>query len=43
MWEEIIGSAERLLELSSAKHVRVRVLSGGKDGDDSAEAELRWV
>jgi hypothetical protein len=43
MWLELIGSSESLLEISGAKHVRMRALGGGKDGDDSLELEARWA
>jgi hypothetical protein len=37
MWTQFEGGAAALLEMSGAKNVRIRVLSGGKDGDSSAE------
>ncbi|HEY3494327.1 MAG TPA: hypothetical protein VGK73_06565 [Polyangiaceae bacterium] len=43
LWQEIIGSSESLLEIAGAKHVRMRVLGGGKDEDDFLELEARWA
>lgn len=43
MWHEVIGSSESLLEIAGAKHIRMRTLQGGKDGDDQLEVEARWV
>jgi hypothetical protein len=42
MWTEITGSSVAMLELSRAKDVRLRVLSGGKDGDTSLEMVAFW-
>lgn len=43
MWTEVAGSSEALLEIAGARHVRLRITSGGRDGDESAELEARWV
>ena len=43
LWAELAGSCEVLLELAGAKHVRLRVVSGGRSGDSSCEMEARWV
>jgi hypothetical protein len=43
MWAELAGSSEALLEIAGAKHVRLRITNGGRDGDESAELEARWV
>lgn len=43
MWSELIGSCESLLEISGAKHVRMRALSGGKDDNAFLEVEARWA
>lgn len=43
MWSELAGSCESLLEVAGAQHVRLRLTSGGRDGDDDAEFEARWV
>jgi hypothetical protein len=43
MWSELIGSCESLLEIAGAKHVRLRALDGGRDGDASLNVEARWV
>jgi hypothetical protein len=42
MWTEISGSCVQLLEIGGARHVRLRVLSGGLDGMDSMEAAAHW-
>jgi hypothetical protein len=43
MWTEITGSCVSLLETAGAKQVRLRVLSGARDGDTGAELEAYWV
>jgi hypothetical protein len=43
MWAELIGSAQSLLEIAGAKHVRTRIVAGGKDGDDFLDFEARWA
>lgn len=43
MWSEFAGASEALLEIAGAKHVRLRIVSGGSDGDDRAEFEARWT
>jgi hypothetical protein len=43
MWTELAGSSESLLEIAGAKHVRLRIVNGGRDGDQGAEFEARWV
>jgi hypothetical protein len=43
MWSELAGASEALLEVAGAKHVRLRIVSGGRDGDESSELEARWV
>lgn len=43
MWSELMGSCESLLEISGAKHVRIRQLSGGKDDDAFLDVEARWA
>jgi hypothetical protein len=42
MWIEVLGSCVQLLEIGGAKHVRLRVLSGGQDGNDHMEAAAHW-
>jgi hypothetical protein len=42
MWTEVLGSCLQLLEIGGAKHVRIRVLSGGQDGTDHMEAAAHW-
>ncbi len=42
MWTEIAGGSVALLELSRAKDVRLRVLSGGRDGDTTLEMAAYW-
>ena len=43
MWMELAGSCESLLQIAGAEHVRLRVLSGGGDGDSHAEFEAHWT
>jgi hypothetical protein len=43
MWSELIGSCESLLEISGAKHVRIRPLAGGKDDNAFLEVEAHWA
>lgn len=42
MWTEVLGSCVQLLEIGGAKDVRIRVLSGGRDGLDAMEAAAHW-
>ncbi len=42
MWTEIVGSSTALLEIAGATNVRLRTLSGGRDGDTSIEVEGSW-
>ncbi len=42
MWVEIFGSARRLLELSGAKNVQMRIAAGGTDHDDYVVIEGSW-
>jgi hypothetical protein len=39
----LTGSAQSLLEIAGAKHVRTRTVAGGKDGDDFLDFEARWA
>jgi hypothetical protein len=43
MWAELVGSCEMQLELAGAKHVRIRVISGTKNGDVNSELEAHWI
>ncbi len=43
LWAELAGSCETLLEMAGAQHVRVRVVSGARNGDSAAEMEAHWV
>jgi hypothetical protein len=43
MWAELLGSCEMQLELAGARHIRARLLSGGRTGDASAEMEAHWL
>jgi hypothetical protein len=43
MWTELAGSCGAMLEIAGAKEVRVRVLSGGRDGSSVCEMEAYWV
>lgn len=42
MWEEIVASCERLLELAGAREVRIHVRTGGADQAAGMEAEAWW-
>jgi hypothetical protein len=43
MWQELAGSAEAQLALAGAKNIRLRVIAGARDMDDSADFEARWT
>ncbi|HWA78464.1 MAG TPA: hypothetical protein VG937_39280 [Polyangiaceae bacterium] len=43
LWAELAGSCEVLLEMAGAKHVRLRVIKGGRTGDNSCEMEAHWA
>ena len=43
LWAELAGSCEALLEMAGARHVRLRVIRGGRTGDDACEMEAHWV
>jgi hypothetical protein len=43
LWAELAGSCEALLELAGAKHVRLRVIKGGRTGDSDCEMEAHWA
>jgi hypothetical protein len=43
MWSELMGSCESLLEISGAKHVRLRAIAGGKDDNAFLDVEARWA
>jgi len=43
VWERAMGGSQGLLEVCGAKNVRLRVVSGGGDGDDRLELEARWT
>jgi hypothetical protein len=43
LWAELAGSCEVLLEMAGAKHVRLRVIKGGRTGDDVCEMEAHWA
>jgi hypothetical protein len=43
VWNDLIGSCSALLELAGAREVRVRVMSGGRDGDTDADLAAFWV
>jgi hypothetical protein len=43
MWTEIYGSCLCFLELAGAKEVRLRVKSGGRDGDTELALDAHWV
>lgn len=43
IWEDLGSSCEALVELCGGKNVRRYMLSGGKDGSDDLEIEVRWA
>lgn len=43
IWENIAGACEAILELSGAKTLRLRIVAGGRAGDESAVVEGRWL
>ncbi len=43
LWEDMVGSNEQFVTSAQGKEVRSRVLSGGQDGDDAMELEVRWT
>jgi hypothetical protein len=43
MWQEMVGSSQRVLELAGASNVRARIVSGGQDGDDHMELTAHWT
>lgn len=43
MWSELVGSCGSLLEIAGGRHIRLRVVSGGGDGDDAAVLEAHWA
>lgn len=42
LWLEQLGGCEELLTLAGARHPRVRVVSGGQNGDSFMELESSW-
>lgn len=42
-WQVTFGSSEALLELAHAHSPHLEVVSGGDDGDESAEITVLWV
>lgn len=42
MYVEILGSTERLSELSGAKNTRGRIVGGGRNGSDYATIDVWW-
>jgi len=43
LWAELAGSCEVLLEMAGAKHVRLRVIKGGRTGESACEMDAHWV
>lgn len=43
MYIELQGACVALLEIAGAKHARIHVRSGGRDGDSSTEYEAHWL
>jgi hypothetical protein len=42
VWRDVLGGCEATLAVAGAKTCRIRILSGGGDGDDSASATAWW-
>jgi len=42
MWQETLGTTQEMLTLAGAKHVRVRISSGGGDGDSHCVTDIYW-
>jgi len=42
LWRDVIGGCEATLVLAGAATCRVRIVSGGNDGDDSATMNAWW-
>lgn len=43
LWQGLIGACEAVLELSGAKNIRLRAVSGGGDADTDAEVSAYWT
>jgi hypothetical protein len=43
IWEATIGQCEGVLELCGAKNIRMRIHSGGRDGDDHLDASAYYT
>lgn len=43
IWQGLIGACEAVLELSGAKNIRLRAVSGGGDADTDAEVSAYWT
>jgi len=43
VWKDVIGGCEATLAVAGAQACRVRFVSGGKDGDDSAIVTAWWT
>jgi hypothetical protein len=43
IWENICGACEAILEISGASAVRMRVVSGAREGDAAMVVEGRWL
>ena len=42
MWEEVLGSVTAILEMGGATDVRLRIVTGGGNGDSHLEAWAYW-
>jgi hypothetical protein len=43
MWHDVLGGCEAALEATGAKFARIRIESGGRDGDDACVAQAWWA
>ncbi len=42
IWLDVAGGCEAALEVAGARDVKLRILSGARDGDEGAEFEALW-
>ncbi|MCA9628472.1 MAG: hypothetical protein KC766_12430 [Myxococcales bacterium] len=43
LWQGLMGACEAVLELSGAKNIRLRAVSGGGDVDEDADVSAYWT
>jgi hypothetical protein len=42
MWQDVLGGCEAALEIAGARAVRIRIESGARDGDETAQGVAWW-